>query len=187
VAFGHREEIGLAVHLPGAGEDDADARVVPAAGFENRQLAPAVDLEIRVRIPHAVDMAHLSRQVEDDLAVPHQMIHGALLADVGDVDAHPVGDAVDVEEVGPGVGDERVDQQEVGAQLDQGASQIAPDESEAARDHDAPAGVERSVVVGHRTRVPCLTASVAFSRSTRRPLRRTTSATHSFMTSMAVR
>ena len=99
VILGDRQRVGLAVHLARAREHDLHARVELAARLENRQLAAAVDVEIGVRIPHAVDVAHLAGEVEDDLAIAHQMVHRAFLADVGDVDADAVGDAVDVEEV----------------------------------------------------------------------------------------
>ena len=42
-------------------------------------------------------MTDLTREIEDDLAIPHQVVHRAGLPDVGDVDADPVRDAVDVE------------------------------------------------------------------------------------------
>ena len=88
-----------------------------AAGFEQRQLAAAVDLEIGVRVAHAVDVADLSGEVEDDLAVLHQVVHRARLPHVGDVDAHAVLDAGDVEQVAAVVGNQRVDEQHVGAEL----------------------------------------------------------------------
>ena len=72
-----------------------------------------------------------------------------LLADVGDVDAHAVGDAVDVEQVAAVVGDQRVDEQHVGAELDELAREVAADEAEAAGDHHRAAAVELAVVDGH--------------------------------------
>ena len=122
--------------------------MVPAR-LEHGQLAAAVDLEIRVRIAHAVDVAHLTREVEDDVAIPHEIVHRALLPDVGDVDAHAVGDAVDVEEVAAVVGDERVDEQDVGAQIDETPREIAADETEAAGDHHRAAAIEFAVVGDH--------------------------------------
>ena len=72
-----------------------------------------------------------------------------LLADVGDVDAHAIGDAVDVEQVAAVVGDQRVDEQHVGAELDELAREVAADEAEAAGDHHAAAAVELAVVARH--------------------------------------
>ena len=94
-----RQAVRRAVDLPRAGEDDPHRRVVPPAGLEHRQLRAAVDLEIRVRVAHAVDVADLPGEVEDHLAVLHQRVHRRLVAHVGDVDADAVLDAVDVEPV----------------------------------------------------------------------------------------
>ena len=120
-----------------------------AARLEHGQLAAAVDLEIRVRIAHAVDVAHLSREAEDDVAIAHEVIHRRLLADVGDVDRHRVGDAVDVEQVPAVIGDQRVDEQHVGAEIDETPRQIAADEAEAAGDHHLAAAVEIAVIGDH--------------------------------------
>ena len=87
-----------------------------------------------------------------------------------------------------GVGNERVHQQHVGAELDQPAGDVAADEAEAAGDHHAPAAVE-VLIAG------CVTARASCSARRRRCrlgagarcVRRTTSANQSFSTSMAVR
>jgi hypothetical protein len=147
--LGDRQRIGPAVDLPRAGEHDLDLRVVIAARLEHRQLTAAVDLEVGVRIPHAVDVAHLPGEAEDHVAVADQIVHRRLLTDVGDVDVDPIGDAVDVEQVAAVIGDQRVDQQHVGAEVDQHARQIAADEAETAGDHHGAAAVELAVVSGH--------------------------------------
>ena len=79
-----------------------------------------------------------------DAAFPEE-----LLAHVGDVDTHAIGNAVDVEQVAAVVGDERVDQQHVGAERDELARQVAADEPEAAGDHHGPAAVELQMFHGH--------------------------------------
>ena len=112
-----------------------------------RQLAAAVDVEIGVRIPHAVDVADLSGEVEDHLAAPHQVVHRRALAHVGDVDAQAVFDAGDVEEVAAVVGQQRIDDQDVGAELDQRARQVDADEAEPAGDEDAAPAIELAVVL----------------------------------------
>ena len=70
--------LGTSVYLPGAREHDLHARIVAAARLEDGQLAAAVDLEIRVRVLHAVDVADLAREVEDHVLVAHQVVHRAL-------------------------------------------------------------------------------------------------------------
>ena len=72
-----RQRVGPAVDLPRAGEDDLHRRVVVAARLEHRQLAAAVDLEVGVRIAHAVDVADLAGEVEDHVAIAHQVVHRA--------------------------------------------------------------------------------------------------------------
>ena len=49
----------------------------------------------------------------------HQVVHRRALADVGDVHADAVFDARDVEQVAAVVGDQRVDEQHVRAELDE--------------------------------------------------------------------
>jgi len=86
MAFGHRQRVGPPVNLARAGVDHLDARVVMAARLEQGQLAATVDLEVGMRVLHAVDVTHLAGQVKDHFAVAHQVVHGAGLPHVGDVD-----------------------------------------------------------------------------------------------------
>ncbi len=99
-------------------------------------------------------MAHLSGEGEDHLAIAHQVVHRRLLADVRDVDVQPIGDAVDVEQVAAVVGDQRVDQQDVGAEIDERARQVAADEAESAGDHHLAAAIELPVVHGYARHGP---------------------------------
>ena len=145
----HRQRIGPPVDLPRAREHDLRARVVVPARFEQRQLAAAVDLEVRIRIPHAVDVAHLPGQVEDDRPVAHQVVHRRLLPDVGHVHPHPVGHPVQVVQVPTVLVDQRIHQQDIRPEVDQLARQVASDEAQPARNHHLPAGVERPVVSVH--------------------------------------
>ena len=75
-----------AVDLARAGEDDLHRRVVMAAGLEDRELAAAVDLEIRVRIAHGVDVARLAGEVEEIVLIADEVVQAVLVAHVGDVD-----------------------------------------------------------------------------------------------------
>jgi hypothetical protein len=113
-----------------------------AAGLEQRQLAAAVDLEIGVRIANAVDVAHLPGEVEDHLAVLHEVIHRARLPDVGDVDLDAILDAGDVEQIAAILGDQRVDEQDIGAERGEAVREVAADEPESARDHHLAPAIE---------------------------------------------
>ena len=97
--LGDGQRVGAPVDLARAGKHDLHLRVVVAAGLEDRQLAAAVDLEIGGRIPHAVEVADLAGEAEDDGAILHEIVHRRLLPDVRDVDPHPIRDAVDVGQV----------------------------------------------------------------------------------------
>ena len=120
------------------------------------------------------------------VVIAHQVVHRALLAHVGDVHAHAIRDAVDVEQVAAVVGDERVDEQDVGAELDQPARQVAADEAEAAGDHHLAAAVELAIA-GHQGRGGLRSdgdsCHAGVGRRARRCCRRTTSANQSFITS----
>jgi hypothetical protein len=185
------------VDLPRAGEHDLGRRVVIAACLEQRQLGAAVDVEVVVRVAHAVDVADLAGEVEDHLAIAYQVVHRRVLPDVGDVDADLRLDAVDVEEVPAVVVDQRVDQQHIGAERRQLARQVAADEAEAAGHHDAATAIEVAVIVAHARGDPLpgrpLTGDASARTSTapgaipRWWTRRTTSAHHSFSTSTPVR
>ena len=140
--LGHRQLVRLAVDLPRAGEDHLRARIVMTARLEQRQLAAAVDVEIGVRVAHAVDVADLAGEVENHVAALHQVIHRARLPHIGDVDRHLVFNAGDVEQVAAVLGNQRVDEQHVGAELHEPVREVAADETETAGDHHAPAAIE---------------------------------------------
>ena len=112
------------------------------ARLEDRELAAAVDLEIGVGVAHAVDVTDLPREIEDDLLVAHQILHRAGVAHVGDVHSHGVAYRCNIEQVAPVVGNQRVDEQDVGAQRDEARRQVAADETETSGDQHPPALVE---------------------------------------------
>ncbi len=143
-----RQRVRTSVDLTRAGEHHAHAGVLRPARLENRQLRAAVDVEIGIRIPHAVDVADLAGEIEDDVLILDEHVHRVSVAQIGDVHANPILEAADVEVVAAVVGEQRVDQQNVGAKRGKLVGQVAADESEAARDHHAPAAVE--IPIGHR-------------------------------------
>ena len=183
VALVHRQVIGAAVDLARAGIDHPHRRVVASAGFEHRQLRPAVDVEIGLRVPHAVDVADLAGEVEDRVAILHQRSHRGLIADVGDVDPDRRHEPVQVEAIAAVLRVQRVDDQDVRAGLDQEPRQVAADEAHAAGDHHPPAAVELAQLRRHR-RSPGVAGAPARWRWCSR---RTTRTNHSFITSAAVR
>ena len=91
-------------------------------------------------------MADLTREVENHVPPADEVIHGALLADVGDVHAQSIGQTVYIEQVAAVLRDQGVDQEDARAQVDQPAGQIAANEPEAAGDQHLAATVELQVV-----------------------------------------
>ena len=106
--------VGLAVLLARAREHYLHRGVVVPARFEQGKLAAAVYLQVGERVGHRVEVADLPSEVEDIVLVLHQEVHGGLGAYVGDVDAHAVLNARDVEGVAAVLGDKRIDQQHLG-------------------------------------------------------------------------
>ena len=56
-------------------DDDLRAWRMLAAGFEKPQLGMTVHRQVRVRIAHAVDVADLPSQIEDERPASHQLSH----------------------------------------------------------------------------------------------------------------
>ena len=138
MALVDREVLRAPVDLPGAREDDPCVGVHEAAGLEQRELCTAVDLEVRVRVGHGVEVARLSREAEDDLAVGEEIREAVNVADVRDVHRHSILDAVDVRDVAAVLGNHRVHEQHLRAGLDEPPGQVRADEAEATGDQHAP-------------------------------------------------
>ncbi len=134
--FVHRQIVRDAVDLPGARKDDLDVPVVLSAGLQDGELGAAVDLQVGVGLPHRVQVAGLSRQVEQVVLASDQIIHAILVPHVGDVHPHPVLDARDVEQVAAVFGDQGVHEHHVGPQVHQPAGQGGSDEPQPPRDQD---------------------------------------------------
>ena len=140
----HGEIAGPPVHLPGAGEDDLRPGIFPAATLEQGKLAAPVDLEVGHRIAHAVDVADLARQAEDQVTTLDEIPETVGIPDVGEVDVHPVRNPFQVFQPGAVLAKHRVHHHHLGTPRDESVDEIAPDESDAARDQDLATGVEIS-------------------------------------------
>src|SRR5262245_40129642 len=73
----NRQIIGLAVELAGTGEDDFDRRIVFPAGFEDRELSAAVDLQVGVGGAHRIHVAGLTGEVEQ-IILPFSVLSDCL-------------------------------------------------------------------------------------------------------------
>lgn len=134
VLFIDRQILRPAVDLPGAGEDDADLRIVLAAGFEDGQLRGGVDVEVATRIVHRVEMTGLASEVEQVVLAADEVGHGMRIAHVGDVDAHLAVEVGDIEEVAAVLRNQAIDQGHFGAQRHQATREVGTDEAEATGD-----------------------------------------------------
>ena len=128
-----RQVLRPAVLLAGGGEDDAHLGVVVAAGLQHRELAGGVDRQIGEGVAHRVDVTDLSGEVKEVALPANEVLEADRVAHVGDVDAHPIPDAVDVEEVAARAGEQRIDQRHPRAECDEAAGQGAADEAQAPR------------------------------------------------------
>jgi hypothetical protein len=94
-------------------------------------------------------------EIENHLMVWDQMVQRALLTHIGDVHRDAIGDAFDVEEVCTRVGNQRVDDQDFGAELDKRPRQVAADEPQPTGDHHTATAVEGLVIQDHSGEGSC--------------------------------
>jgi hypothetical protein len=74
-------------------------------------------------------VAGLRRQVEQEILACQQMPHRRRVADIGDVDPHPLADVGDVGWVGAGFRDHRIGQHDLGAEPEETARQCRADKA----------------------------------------------------------
>jgi hypothetical protein len=151
VFLGHGHLARAAVLLARGGEDDPHVRVALAAGLQQRQLAAAVDVQVGFGVLHRVHVADLAGEVEDEVLAHDELPDLLVVAHVGVADRHAVGDVPNVVGVAAVLGDQRVDDQDLGAEVQQARGEVRADEAHTPRDQGfrALVFVER---VGHQVR-----------------------------------
>ncbi len=149
--FIHRQIIWLAILLARPGKDDFHLGIVMPASFQNRQLGATVDLQIRIRVFHAVNVAHLSGEIEDIVHILNQIIHAVLVADVSDIHLDFVFDRFDVEKIAAVLRNEGIDYQHMCAVFYQAMGQVAANKSQAAGDQNVSSmeGRRQGFTLGH--------------------------------------
>jgi len=104
----NREKIRSAIDLSGTGVNDPDGGVVFPTRFENKQLGPAIDIEIYERIFHGIEMACLAGEVEQIVMTLDQVSHAEFIPNVGNVDSNPALIVFEIKEVSSVLRDEAV-------------------------------------------------------------------------------
>src|SRR5229473_3585076 len=129
-----------AVDLPRPGMHDGDRRDHGPAQFQELQLRRAIDREVMLRRIHRIEMAGLAGEIEQEILAGKQVAQRGRIADIADIDPHPLAYVGDVGEIGAGLGDHAVDEQHLGAESHQTPRQRRPYEADAAGDdHMRPA------------------------------------------------
>jgi len=135
-----REKIRSPINLPRAGINDPDGGVVFPARFKNKQLGPAIDVEIHKGILHGVEMARLSGEVEQVVLTLDQVSHAELIPNIGDVDSNPVFITFKIKEVAPILRNKAVYDRHSSPDIGQRPGQVASDETQPPGDEDALVG-----------------------------------------------
>ncbi len=117
--------------------DDRYPRRYGAAQFEQLQLRGAIDRQVVLRRIHRIEMTGLRRQVEQEILAGQQKAQRLAVADIGDVDPHPVADIGDIGEIAARLRHHAVDQHHFGAERDETARQSRADQADAAGDQHA--------------------------------------------------
>ena len=137
VIFVHREIAGLAVDLSGSRVDDAHARRRARTLVEKTKLRGAVQRPVPLREAHAVRMADLSGEVENDIGPAERFREPRGLVDVLQDQPDLAGGRFDVAPVGAAARDLGVYHRDSGPKFQEPERQVAPNESQAAR-YDSP-------------------------------------------------
>ena len=112
-------------------------RVVATAVLQQGELGGAVELEVRERVLHRVEMARLPGKVEEELGPLYERREPLRVAQVGDDDVDAF-ETVDVRVIAAVSRHERVDERHPAARVDEREREVRPDEAEPTGDQDAP-------------------------------------------------
>ena len=121
---------------------DARVRIGGAAGLEQDELRPGVELQVGERVLHAVDVADLAREVEDHVGPGRGVTDAPRVVDLRVDHVDRAGRVVEVAAIPAVGGHERVDHRHFGAAGREGEREVRPDEAQPARDQ-APTTSER--------------------------------------------
>src|SRR5690606_24123618 len=109
MCFVDRQIPGTSVHLPRRGIDQDGARVLSAASLDQLHGRRAIYGYVEPRISHAVAMADLSSEMENEILSPSQMAQRRIVPHVRHDDMDAIFEALQVIKVPTVLWDERVD------------------------------------------------------------------------------
>ena len=160
--FRNRELTWAPVNLARAREHDFDFRITGAAGLEDGKLGLAIDLQVRHRIEHRIEVARLPGEVEEVIFSLHQVPQAMAVANIGDVDLDAVANVFDVIKIAAVIRDQTIDDRHLRAKLNETPREIRSDEAQAAGDEHARIG-ERVVHARLQLLHAVITASTSSS------------------------
>ena len=134
--FIYWQVIRFAVELAGTGKHNLDTRIRLTAGFQNGKLRRSVDVEISLRVGHGIDVAGLTRQVEQVVLALQQVGHGERVTHIRDIHRHFVANIFNIERITTVLRDQAIDQGDASALGHQRTGQIRADKAQAAGDED---------------------------------------------------
>ena len=105
IGLGHRRldnrnDVGTSINLARAGVHDSRFSILVLAGFEHAQRSERVDLQVAKGILHGLDVAHVSREIEDISLAADKAAHEFEIADVAFHDLNVILDGLNVEVIG---------------------------------------------------------------------------------------
>ena len=100
MCFANGQPLWPAVDLSCAREHDLHVGVITTAGLEQRELGPTIQLKVAMWVQQRVQVAHVTREVEDYVNTADQMVYNILICYVSPNDFHPIRDSMQVKWVG---------------------------------------------------------------------------------------
>src|SRR6185312_6492800 len=108
-----------------------------ATRFQQRELGPAVDFQIRLGIAHRIHVTGLSRKIEEKMLPAQKLRQTVPIAHIRQIEAHLALKAPQIVTRAAVLRNETVENRDLGSQLHERASQIRSDKTQAARDQHA--------------------------------------------------
>ena len=117
----------------------ANLGIVQSARLQNRELRPRVDLQIRLRIGHGVQVTRLAGQIEEKVLAFHEVREAVRIAHIRDVQMRRRPEPREIVQIATVFRDQAVHQGDFRAQPDQPPRQMRTDEARPAGNEHAPA------------------------------------------------